>query len=103
MPQKRKDSGYNVTVPNQFYALDPIARYRYAEAMVKQCKQSHNLVLAAQWEPFIRLKPGGWDREDVDDKGPWWFVYEEGGKTFITFRGNIEYQLIKEALTKWRR
>jgi len=92
-----------MTTPAQFYTLDPIARFRYAQSMVAQCKKQGNLTMARQWEPFTKLKPGGWDVEDVDNKGPWWYIYEDGGKKFVTFRGNVEYQLIKEALTKWRR
>lgn len=90
-------------VTTQFYAMNPIARFRYAQSVVAQAKKQGNMALVRQWEPFTKLKPGTWNKEDVDDKGPWWFIYEEGGKTFVTFRGNVEYEMIKEALTKWRR
>lgn len=91
-----------MNTPAQFYALDPIARFRYAESMVKQNRIS-NPALARQWEPFTKPLPGGWDAEDVDGNGPWWYIFEEGGKKFVTFRGNADYKLIQEVLKRWRR
>lgn len=87
----------------QFYALDPVARFRYAQSMVAQARKSGNHYLLMTWEPFTKLQPGGWRAEDVDDKGPWWYIFEEGGKKFVAFRGNVEYEMIKEVFKQWRR
>jgi hypothetical protein len=92
-----------VTTSDQFYALDPIARFRYAQSMVAQCNRQGNLALAKQWEAFTKPLPGGWSAEDEDGNGPWWYVFEEGGKKYVTFRGNADYKLIQEVFKRWRR
>lgn len=92
-----------MVTPDKFFTLDPIARFRYAQSMVAQCKKQGNLVVAVQWEKLTKPLPGGWDLEDEDGNGPWWYVFEEGGNKYVTFRGNTDYKLIQEVLKRWRR
>jgi len=44
--------------------------------------------------------PGG--KRSVDRHGPRYFVYEEGGRRWVTYRGEETYALIAAALTKRR-
>jgi len=78
-----------------FWSLNPIERFVYAQQMVKL---GHR-----EFEPYTKLLPGGWRKEDNDGNGPWWFIFEEGGKTYITFRGQRDFELIKETFIRWRR
>ncbi len=75
---------------------NPIQRYLLAKQMLRK----H---VKGDWDVHTRIKPGGWRAEDEDGRGPWWYVFEYGGKTYVAFRGQVEYTQIKEAIEKWRR
>jgi len=54
------------------------------------------------WEQTRKVPvPGG--KRSVDRHGPRYFVYEEEGRHWVTYRGEETYALIAEALYKQRR
>lgn len=90
----------------EYRSLNPIERFLYAKRTAEHYAKQRTPEaqrLAAQWKAEAAIGPGSWRAEDIDDRGPWWFVFEEGGKTKVALRGQSDYMLIKEAIEKWRR
>lgn len=100
------------TEPKPFNELNPIERCLYANneaeklqaaAQIATGATKQSLLDAAQtWAALAVPHPGGWLESDDDGHGPWWYVYELSGKTYVTARDSKEYNLIRDAITLQR-
>jgi hypothetical protein len=99
-----------------FDILNPIDRCLYAKTQADEyTAQATRLVktdeaaskeyadAAALWYRVATPIPGGWREEDDDGQGPWWYVFEEAGKTKVAARGSPTYELIKRAISSKRK
>ena len=82
-----------------FWDKNPIERVLFA---AEQAGLATDPAVIAEWQALSIVYPGGWLAEDDDGKGPWWYVFEDSGKTKVTARGAPDYDLITAALTKRR-